>query len=29
MCATKGKSPGCCLLGLAGIALVCDPPVGV
>ncbi|TQW01305.1 fungal hydrophobin domain-containing protein [Cordyceps javanica] len=27
-CAAVGKSPGCCLLGLAGLALVCNPPIG-
>lgn len=28
-CAKVGKEPGCCLLGLAGLALVCNPPAGV
>ncbi|KAJ4147125.1 hypothetical protein LMH87_001672 [Akanthomyces muscarius] len=28
-CAEVGKAPGCCLLGLAGLALVCNPPAGV
>ncbi|KAJ2980173.1 hypothetical protein NQ176_g2800 [Zarea fungicola] len=27
-CASVGKSPGCCLLGLAGLALVCNSPTG-
>ncbi|KAJ2977832.1 hypothetical protein NQ176_g4153 [Zarea fungicola] len=28
-CASVGKSPGCCLFGLAGLALVCNAPTGV
>ncbi|OAQ99760.1 hypothetical protein LLEC1_05151 [Akanthomyces lecanii] len=28
-CAEVGKSAGCCLLGLDGLALVCNPPAGV
>ncbi|KAM3457625.1 hypothetical protein MY3296_001057 [Beauveria thailandica] len=28
-CAAVGKTPGCCLLGLDGLALVCNPPTGI